>query len=212
MRNIFSKGLVANMIVLAIFICLVFLLTYPLILNLDDMILGIKGDNMYFIWQSWWLKASIFDLQTNTFQTDYIFYPEGINFLRGFHGILPTVMASTLQFIFSPLVSYNIIVLLLMVLAAYATYLMVKYFVKNNYIAFLAGVMMVMSPYLFIRSLGHLNLLAVCWIPLFILYLFKYYDSSKKKYLWLAALFFILNAYSSWYYLIFLSIFLAIFV
>ncbi|MBU1164767.1 hypothetical protein KKA15_04370 [Patescibacteria group bacterium] len=175
------------------------------------MVLGAEGDNYYFINQAWWLNNIISNASDNGFVTDYYFYPNLINKLNGIHGIFSIFLVAVTSFILPLITSYNLAILFLLALTSFSTFLLTQYLVKNNLVSFLTGVMVGFSPFLLSRSFGHLNLLTFCFVPFFVLYLFKYFDLNKKRYLYLAILFFILNAYSSWYYLIFLTLFLLIF-
>lgn len=52
--------------------------TYPLAFTFNRLF-GPASDNQLFIWNFWWFKHAIFELHTNPFYTNYLFWPEGIS-------------------------------------------------------------------------------------------------------------------------------------
>jgi hypothetical protein len=64
-----------------------------------------------------------------------------------------------------------------------------------------AGLVFTLSPYHFLRlELGHLNLVSIQWIPFYLLFLFKFIETGRKRLAVLAVFFMVLNALCSWYY------------
>jgi hypothetical protein len=75
------------------------------------------------------------------------------------------------------------------VLGGYGAYLLALYALRTVHrsrfiihsAAFLAGVIFAFSPYHFAHLLGHLQLIALQWIPFYVLYLIRGLDRAEKK-------------------------------
>ncbi len=91
-------------------------------------------------------------------------------------------------------------------------YLLAKYFVNDEKISFVAGIIYTFSSYHFIHAAaGHLDIISIQWIPLYILYLIKTVKEASLKNAVLAAVFLAFTALSTWYYMLYLFIFTGVF-
>lgn len=227
-KNILSKlklllysepGIILAYILLALFF------TFPLILNFDGSlairttpienpiseITKIDSDAFYQVWNLWFFKYSLIDLKINpTSHSDMVFYPNGFNnAATGYENLLNLLLSVPLQILFeNAVLVYNILIIFNFVLAAYSTFLLANYFIKDRKIAFLAGIIFAFSPFMLARSLGHLNLFTTGAIPLFILFFLKLLKEPALKNSLYAALFFVLVAISSWHYALFSALFI----
>jgi hypothetical protein len=94
-------------------------------------------------------------------------------------------------------------VVLSFVLSGLGVYYLVLYLSHNRWGAMVAGLVFSLSPYHFLRlELGHLNLSSMQWIPFYILFLLKFVDQGRRRFAFLSILFMVLNALSSWYYVV----------
>ena len=190
--------------------CVLFL-TYPLASNFTSAIAGDPVDSYYFTWNHWWFKKAIFELHTSPFFSDFLFYPYGFDAGASFENFIVTIPGVLLQFIFTPTVAYNILIVALLISACLTTYALIKYLVRDRLVSFLGGVMFGLSPYMLARAESHLNLLTTFAIPLFFLFLIKCLNKDKSKNIWLLAASTLLIALSSYYYLLFTVLLLPIF-
>ncbi|MFH1789350.1 MAG: hypothetical protein ABH834_08215 [Candidatus Altiarchaeota archaeon] len=183
--------------------------TYPLILHMGSYVSGVN-DVWLSMWNIWWTKKALFELHTNPYQTDYLYYPVGTSL--AFH---PLMLVNTVQAIFlmdflslSIVQAYNLLVFLSFVLAGCGAFLLAKHLTGSKIGAFIAGIIysFCIPHYLTVND-GHFNLLTLQWIPFYVLYMLKAWNGRSMRDFLLAALFFFLTAGSSIQYAGFLVMF-----
>ena len=178
------------------------LATWPLVTKLRGWVPGFGdwGQNM---WALWWTRKALLALKQSPFFTRYLFHPDGVTLL--FHPVDVTdgLLALPLYGMVGGDVSYNLMVVLSFVLSGLGVYYLVLYLSHNRWGAMVAGLVFSLSPYHFLRlELGHLNLSSMQWIPFYILFLLKFVDQGRRRFAFLSILFMVLNALSSWYYVV----------
>ncbi len=183
---------------LAAYIFLTLLITFPTIMELNKTILGCRyTDTWHALWGISFVKDSLLHGKS-LFFTDYIFYPKGgyfypINLLNAIL-ILPV-------YLFLPVVvSYNLMIMILMVIAMLGMYRLVLYIARNKDAAFYSGLCYGISP-IVITTIhnGTDELLGLCWIPYYVLYLLKALDEDRMRPFFLSILFLFILALSCWY-------------
>jgi len=189
------------------YLLITLMFTYPGISNFSTHAIGDCFDTFQNVWNIWWMKTALLELHQNPYFTDYLFHPHGITLvfqtMNPFNGILALPLLS----VFNLITTYNIILVASFVFTGYFMYLLAYYLTKHRIASLLAGLIFTFCPYHTAHALGHLQLVSMQFIPLFILYLFKSFETQKKRHRNLAALFLILTALCSWYYLFFLLMF-----
>ncbi|MBI5033100.1 MAG: hypothetical protein HZB51_21485 [Chloroflexi bacterium] len=188
--------------VLAIYAILAMGLTYPLVLQISDHIPGsvIWGlDEYTFLWNFWWFKHALFDLGVNPLQSDYIFYPIGVNLVLYTFMLLNSALAIPIEFIFGYPAAINTLLLFAFVLSGYGTFLLVRYLLRDATIdkphvrdlaAFVAGAVFAFTSSRFVYvSLGHYNFVSSQFIPFFILFFIKSLREPHSKNAILAGVF-----------------------
>jgi len=203
-KPIDQNGIIKIVAVLLVYIILTLILTYPLILNITTHFGGIAEDVYWHAWNIWWIKYSIIDLKTNPIFTEYIFYPNGVSLAFSTMGYIYSLIFIPIQVLFGVITAYNFVVLHTFILSAFGTFLLVYYLTKNKTAAFISGFIFAFSPNHIIRTLIHLNLANVQWIPFYVLFLIKLNRENRKRNIILASIFLLFTALSSWQYLFFL--------
>ena len=69
-----------HLVILGLYLVLALGMTFPLVLHFGDHVPGTTTwsmDEYGYVWNNWWFKHAVFDLSTNPFHTNYIFYPIG---------------------------------------------------------------------------------------------------------------------------------------
>ncbi|MFH0859941.1 MAG: hypothetical protein V1921_01960 [Candidatus Altiarchaeota archaeon] len=186
---------------LMLYSTLTLVLTYPLIANLESKLVG-DYDVYSNVWNLWWMKKSLLELRENPYFTRYLFHPTGVSL--GMHTLGPYngILGIILQERFNLIGSYNILVLLSFLIAAYGMFLLAYYLIGDKISAFVAGIIFAFSPYHYAEALaGHLNLLSIQWIPFYVLYLLKMRGDSNWKNVVLSSFFLLLVALCSWQYM-----------
>jgi hypothetical protein len=184
------------------------ILTYPVAFS-GDMLPG-GGDAYQFLWFYWLFKKSLLSM-SNPYYTDYVFYPNEISLVFSDVSPLNSISSVPLQFFFSLITTYKIIWMLTFILSGFTMYLLAYYLIKDRRAAFISGIIFTFCPYHFAHALGHINLIAIEWIPLYLLFLMRAVREGGSRNAIYAGLFLALNAASSLYYLLYMFIFTFIF-
>jgi len=147
------------------------LLTYPLILKFSMYFFSNRADGIQNIWNLWWVNLSVLrpDLHPTIWQTNMLHWPFGITLyahtLNPFNGYLAVFLLRFLSLI----ETYNTITIFAFVMAGLTMYWFSYYVTRSFWGSILAGFIFTFSAYHFLHAQGHLQLVSLEWIPLFIL-------------------------------------------
>ena len=206
-------------VALTIFFVLTILMTNPLVLHLASAVED-KQDALLNTWIIAWVGHALITDPLNLFNAN-IFYPYP-NALAFSETLLPQgLFALPFNLAFdNTILGYNLVLLASFFLAAYAMYLFVLDLTRARGAAIIAGPIFAFHPYN-LGNLAQVQLLSFGWMPLAMLFLkkmltrapeiqnsrFKIQDSISTRFLnlefricFLFALFFSLQALSSFYY------------
>ena len=215
-RELLSRDLT----VLALYLLLALILTFPLILHFDTHGPGHGVDDPSQTWGLWWLKFAIFDLDTTPLYSDYVFYPVDINLVAYTPTFLNGVISIPLQFVFGVIAAQNLIVLFSLIAGGYGTVLFVREVLsqlgihddsRQTIAAAVAGAVYAFGAWhINYVVAGHFMLLSNEWLPFFALYLIR---MEKKP--WrngaLAGLFFVMATWTELTFAPFLAILTALY-
>jgi len=193
------------------FTLLTLILTYPAVFRLSTHFMGDSGDAFQNVWNMWWLKKALMELFTNPYYTKYLHYPNGVTLL--FHTLNPFngLISIPFQYFFRMETVYNLVVLFSFIMSGVGMYYLAFYITNHKLSALIAGIIYTFCPYHFAHGLGNLNLIAMEWIPFYVLYLIKTYQQESFRYAVFAGFFLILVTLCSWYYLVYCLFFTTIF-
>ena len=206
-----SQKFLTHSLVFMAYVAITLIFTYPLLLKFGTHILGDGYDGNQFPLTLWWVKKALLDLKSSPFYSDYIFYPFGSSLI--FHNVifLNGLLGIPLQYLFGLTATQNLLNLSTFVLSAYGTFLLVDYFVSDKRAAFIGGFIFSFNPHHLMQGMGFYHILNTQWIPFYILFLFKLSREKKWSNGFWAGLFLLFTGWSSYNYLIFLTIFTGIF-
>ena len=191
--------------VLLIFAALSIIFTYPLILHLDTA-LSDDGDPLLNTWILAWGSRCLSGFSLSQFFDANVFYPNRHTLAYSEHLFVSSLMAFPFILVSgSPVLGYNMVFLLSLVLSGFGMYCLVVYLTGNKYAGVIAGMVYAFCPFRF-DHLPHLQLQTSQWIPFAFLYLHKFLEKSSPRDLALFTLFFILQALSCGYYAVFLGV------
>lgn len=149
------------------FVCFV-ALTFPLILRFRTHYFGDEWDAAQNLWNMWWVNKAVTELHQPIWYTRFIHYPHGTTLLghtlspfNGFIGIL-------LQKFLTLPESYNVMVIFGFVVGGWTAFLLAYIFSRSYWGSILGGYIFAFSSYHFAHARGHLQLVSLEWIPLFI--------------------------------------------
>jgi len=198
----------ANCIAFTLYFFLTYLMVYlPVSIDLSKSYLG-QGEVVFWSNYFWWFEYSISNL-INPLWDSSIFYPMGLGMSDG---IFPMFLFVPITKIFGSVVSYNLYFLSSFLLSGYGMFTLSRYLTKDVYVSFVAGIVFAFFPFHFGAGLGHLHTFSIMWVPFFVMYLLKMYEKPVFINIVLAALFFAINAQTSWTITIMLTIFSVIYV
>ncbi|MFC1647705.1 hypothetical protein ACFL10_01790 [Patescibacteria group bacterium] len=189
--------------IVGLFTILTVILTYPAVFTLFTHFIGDAGDGSQNVWNMWWFKKSVFELGQSPYFTNYLHYPHGTTLLL--HSLSPLNMILSLPFglFLNVEGTYNMIVLFSFVASGVTMFYLAHYLTKSNIGSIGAGIIFSFSAYHFAHSIGHVNLLAIQWFPLFILFYIKLLKEGGFKNSILTGVALILASLSSWFYLVY---------
>lgn len=200
-RTPYQRGVVLAHVLLTL------ALTYPLVFNITEYLIGPPEDNMQTLWNLWWVKHAILELNTHPYYTDYLFYPQGTSLVFHTLSLFNSLLAIPLQFVFGRITCYNLLILLSFVLAGWGMYLLAYQLTRHPGASFIASLVFAYSPYHFAHAEHHLQIASIQFIPFFVHYLLRLLEQPKLRHALIAGGFLFLAALCSWYYLVFLLIF-----
>lgn len=201
-----------DLVVYIIFLLLSISLTFPLIMNLDQAIPGdIPCDPPMFVWNAWNFSDSITVNPFNPFIAQKILYPFQPNCVLHTYTVFRSLCVTTASMIINPIAAFNIVTILMFCFSAVGAYELTKRFTTNRLASFISGIIFSFCSYKMARLSGHYNLVDTAFIPFYILFLYKSFETKKSLHAFLAGLFLALTGYCCYYYLVFLLIFTVLF-
>ena len=148
------------------------LLTWPLIRDFSTHFFTDAGDGFMNIWNLWWVNTAVSQpsIHPTIWHTDMLHYPFGVTLLgqtlNPFNGLLAVPLLKVMSLV----QTHNVIVLFSFVMSGVTAYWLAYYLTRSFWGSLLAGYIFTFSSYHFAHYYGHLNLISMEWIPLFILF------------------------------------------
>lgn len=176
---------------------------WPVLSKFSTHIFGPPEDNMQFLWNMWWVKRALFEGQGSLIYTKMIYLPQGASLLYHSLTLANTIPAALLLQKFSYAATSNLLYLATYVLSGLGAFLLVKHLLRNTWLALLGGFLFAFSPWHFVKSLHHLNLAAIQWLPFFVLFFIRAIRERRMMHLLWSSLFLALVGLCSWNFLIF---------
>ena len=161
-------------VALAVFPSLLYLVifciyTYPLIFDFSTHFFADQGDGLQNVWNLWWVNKAVTQLQQFPWHTSFLHYPNGVSLLGStlnpFNGFVGCVLLKFLTLI----QVHNCIVVFSFVFGGVTTFWLAYYLTGSYWNSILAGFIFTFSNYHFAHAEGHLQLVSLEWIPLFVL-------------------------------------------
>jgi len=212
----------AAAVALAGYLLLTLALTWPLATHFTRAIPGDGFDGWQNYWNLWWVKVALLEQRTSPFFTHLLYHPTGVGLL--FHTLNPFngLLALPIQLAFGLFAAYNAVVLVSFAVGGLGAYLLARQILgpgRSRFAAFTAGAIFTFAPVHIAHLLGHMQVISLEWIPLFVLFLLRAVEGGEQgaggrgqKLTWrrnvgLATCFLILVALCDWYYVLYCLIF-----
>jgi len=194
------------------FIFILFLLMPSFFFHINSYLLGensvdIDGN----IWYGWFTKRCILKHDfASLYHTDFVAYPTGKNLIFDLGFPLMHILFIPFQSFLNLPLSYNLFLITIVSINFLIFLFIINYLLKDKWAGIVGGIFFSINPYIIYHiNSGRVNELAVFWLPLYILFLFKIKEEGNNfrfKNTISASLILILTALSYWYYFIFLII------
>ncbi len=180
-------------LLLCLFTCLTLIITWPLVINLNQLIID-RGDGLLI---TWFLNWSIFHPLNYSAN---IFYPYQ-NTLAFSETMLPQafLVAPIVLLFHEPLLAYNLNFLLGFILTGVSTFYLVYHLTHRNPIALLCGMLLTFST-IHLNYMAHLQLFSLYPVILAILFLLR---QNKKLFIF----FFVVSSLTTVLFFYFLTVF-----
>jgi len=204
------RGQGRHLAVLGLFVVLTLVITYPLPLQMGQVLAGGDIDAYINPWVDWWTHHVLTTPGESLYYTNYLFYPDGVSLVFHSFSHTNTAISLALQPWIGQLAAYNVTILLAYLLPAFGMYLLVEYLTASTVAGIVSGVVFAFNPYHIFES-THPVLVSTQWMPLSLLFLVRWLRERKRRDVILAALFFLLNSLTSWHLMIFFTLWLVVF-
>lgn len=188
-------------------------ITFPLIFHLGNIATGL-GDELVIAWIQNWV---IHGLTINPFALfdANIYYPYHNSLAFSDLFLTSSILSLIpLKIIGEPIVVVNFTLISSLTLLGFFTWFLIYYLTKDFLLSILGGMLIIFSPAT-LDKIVHLQILAIQWVPLSILFFIIFTKSTKTRYLILSLIFFILQTYNSFlpgYFILFSYIILCIYI
>jgi hypothetical protein len=182
--------------VVAVFVALTAVLTFPLSLEPGTRALPLSADTRLFLWTLSWDVHALLHQPLRLFDAN-IFHPEPRTLAYSEHLVGSAVLgAPFLLASDNPVLALNVVVLLSCVLSGAGTFLLARQLGISTAGAFAAGVIFAFAPPRFTR-LAQLHLATVQWVPFCLAFVHAYLQRGRRRDLLVAIAFFTLQSVTS---------------
>ncbi len=167
------------------FLILTLLYTGRMWVSIGSAMPGGNIDGYENFWNNWWVRYALLDRHVNPYFNDFIYYPLGVS-LR-LHTLQPLNSLFTIPLapLFGLIAATNLTLVWAVFANAFFSYLFLYYLCQNTLAAFVGA-----SFFGFCNSqiyeffgAGQANLVAVEWLPLYLLFMFKVGRGEGKRWL-----------------------------
>jgi len=144
-------------------------LTWPQIKLFSTHFYTDGGDGLQMVWNIWWVNKAVTQLHVSPWYTTWLHAPHGISLLAHTLHPLKGFISIPLLWVLSLKQTYNIAVISSFVLSGTTTFWLARYLKLSWWSSLLAGFIFTFSNYHFAHAQGHMQLVAMEWIPLYLL-------------------------------------------
>jgi hypothetical protein len=169
------------------FVLATVVLTWPLVLRMQDALVGRIGDNLLIVWLIGWAQKSLFSLHQSPYFTSLVNFPEG--WRPATTETTPAMVLTGLPFslLGGPVLGYNMSLLLSFVSSGLIVCWWVYRMTGRLAAGLIAGTLFAFSSYRVAHFIsGHLNLLGTQFLALYFMSLYETLESPAKSRVWVA--------------------------
>ncbi|MEM3791518.1 MAG: hypothetical protein QXL16_02205 [Candidatus Micrarchaeaceae archaeon] len=161
------------------YLALTLILFWPILPKLTSMVFG-SGDAFQSLFFLWYVPYAI-SHHMSIYYTHLLFYPVGASLVDQTIMPLAGIIFAPVTF-FNSALTYNLIFIFGFLLSSFFSFELSLYVTKNPMASFIGGIVFGFSPMHIAQAYGHLNWGSVEFIPLFLLFFLKFFDTKKLRY------------------------------
>ena len=177
--------------------------TWPLAANFTSHLAADAGDPLQTLW-SWNTLHDALHALRNPFVTDLVYFPHGASLVFMTFDLPTACLTLPLWHVLPPVGVYNAGLLFAFWLTAWGCHRLVYELTRDRAVALCAGLAFTAVPYHFAHAAGHMHLLAMGWIPLYLVHLHRMIEGrAARRDPILGGLFLALATLASFYHLLF---------
>ncbi len=157
------------------FLFLALVVTFPAVANLSGALIGAPdGDSYEMMWLIWWLRRALLDVDLSVADIPLLFHPSGLSFPMLRTQVGAHLLALPVAALASPAVAFNLVMIASLVLSGMTAYWLGVALTGSRLAAALCGLVWAFFPNKMGHALaGHLYQVAVFWLPLYGLSLWR---------------------------------------
>jgi hypothetical protein len=118
------RGWRIHVVTILAYTLLALVLTWPMVAHITTHVPGNGVDDPPLTWNLWWIRSAILELGRNPFDSDFLFYPLGINLAFYTFDMLDGLLSIPLQAAFGVIPASNLLLLSSYVLSGYGAFLL----------------------------------------------------------------------------------------
>lgn len=198
----------ARLAAAGIYLLLTLLYFLPVLPDLARDLIGPAEDNMLFYWNLWWTGRTMGDPALSLTHTTHILHPEGQSLLMHSMSWLNCALAAGPGLVLPLPLIYNLLILSGFFFGALGMFLLAGRYVSGFLPRLLAGFLFAFTPFHTAQALHHLNIASIQFLPLFIYLHQRAREVPSPTRALAAGLGFAAAALTSWYFLVFLLVYL----
>ena len=198
------QGKYTPWLVLALYMILTVVMTWPVAGRLGTHIPGKGGDTWVHLWNFVWAREALGHWPF-TFETTLIFFPDGVSMLNSNVAWVQFLFWWPLQALLGITVAYSLMFLATIVFNGWAMYWLAREVTESETAAFVAGLIVGFWPYTLSHH-SHPNGLLIGWIPLALLFLRRLLMNGRRWDVLWAGVCLALVGYGRWQHLLMSSL------
>jgi hypothetical protein len=169
------------LIPLAFYAIFLIFYTWPWATHFNGYFFSDSGDGLQNVWNMWWVNFSVTHLHQLPWTTKYLDWPYGTSLLGQTMNPFNGFVAIVLQKLLTLSQAFNIMVIFSFLFGGLTTFWLCHYFTKRYAPSLIGGFVFTFSSYHFAHAIGHMQLVSLEWIPLFILLWWKLMTKPRYR-------------------------------
>jgi hypothetical protein len=152
------------------------LLSHPALGSFSTHFFGDGWDGLQNAWNLWWVRRALTELHVSPWFTPELFHPDGVTLLGHTLGLFNGLLGIPLAWFLTPVQVYNTIVVFAFVASGTTLFLLARALGSSYASSLFAGAAFTFGSYHWAHADGHMNLISLEWIPLFLLAWIRWLD------------------------------------